>query len=57
MYQDLDVNSWPNADDLLGSEIINEIAFGSSNDSLGYQEDYEIDNEDIQKVASIFNIG
>ena len=51
MYQDLDVNSWPNADDLLGSEIINEIAFGSSNDSLGYQEDYEIDNEDIQKVA------
>ena len=51
MYQDLDSSKWPNEEDLLGSEIINDVLFGNENMSDSYQDDYEIDNDNIEKIA------
>ena len=51
MYQDLDSSKSTNEEYLLVSEIINDVLFGNENMSDSYQDDYEIDNDNIEKIA------
>lgn len=51
MYQDLDASKWPNENELLGNEIVNDVLFGSENMSDSFLDDYDIDKEENQKIA------